>query len=171
MGGFMLFDGTDPKEVLTPQRLEELYNQGAIAFPTVTEEEINDRSKADAVSKGLVLMHTIWFITQVATRFAEGCVTQLELVTLGYAVLTGVFHFFWWDKPFDVQLPIPVHLIHPTSPSHPGQGSSSMPSLLPLFILIHLQSHHPAFQAVQFPSTVLRTQAAEIKIMSLKSHK
>ena len=50
MGGFMLFEGEIPKSVLTPKRFSELLAAGKIEFPTVTVtvEEIEDRSKADA---------------------------------------------------------------------------------------------------------------------------
>jgi hypothetical protein len=36
--------------------------------------------------------------------------TELEVVTLAYAVLNGITYFFWWDKPLDVQSPVVLHL-------------------------------------------------------------
>ena len=51
MGGFMLYEGNDAKGVLTPWRFSQLLREGKIEFPTVTVEEIEDRSKADGFSK------------------------------------------------------------------------------------------------------------------------
>ena len=46
MGGFMLYEGDQPRGILSPEKLKELYEDGKIDFPTVTEEpEIQDRSK------------------------------------------------------------------------------------------------------------------------------
>ena len=47
----MLYKGNDPKGVLSPKKFSELLTAGKIEFPTVTEEEIEDRSKADGFSK------------------------------------------------------------------------------------------------------------------------
>ena len=59
MGGFMLFEGDIPKGVLTPERFSELLTAKKIEFPTVTGEEIKDRSKADGFSKTIALGQTV----------------------------------------------------------------------------------------------------------------
>ena len=43
----MLFEGNTPKGVLSPERFSELLTAGKIEFPTLSVEEIEDRSKAD----------------------------------------------------------------------------------------------------------------------------
>lgn len=112
MGGFMLFDkeGSRKIGVLSPERLAALSADRLIEFPTITEEEIDDRSKGDALSKTLVLGQTSWFIAQCITRKAEGLVmTELELVTLAFAALNSFMYFFWWNKPLDVRTTVPVY--------------------------------------------------------------
>ena len=42
----MLFEGNTPKGVLSPERLSKLLTAGKIEFPTITVEEIEDRSRA-----------------------------------------------------------------------------------------------------------------------------
>ena len=71
MGGFMLFEGNVAKGVLSPERFSELLTAGKIEFPTVTVEEIEDRSKADGFSKTIALGQTLWFVTQCLARTAQ----------------------------------------------------------------------------------------------------
>ncbi|KIM41082.1 hypothetical protein M413DRAFT_445815 [Hebeloma cylindrosporum] len=47
MGGFTLHEGGRPIRVLVAQELEELSQAGKVEWPTITEEEIADRSKGD----------------------------------------------------------------------------------------------------------------------------
>jgi len=50
--------------VLDHDTMIYLYDKEEIEWPTMTEEEIQDRSKADIFSKGIVLLQTTWFIVQ-----------------------------------------------------------------------------------------------------------
>ena len=112
MGGFILREGGKPVRILEARELEELSEVGKIEWPTITEEEIADRSKGDYLSKTIVLFQTTWFIVQCIVRGVCGLdVTELELVTLAFATLTSVIYFFWWDKPLDVRCSIPVQLL------------------------------------------------------------
>ena len=61
MGGFMLHEGGKPVRVLEAKDLEELSEAGKIKWPTITKEEIADRSKGDYLSKTIVLFQTTWF--------------------------------------------------------------------------------------------------------------
>lgn len=45
--------------------LNYLLEKGKISFPEVSEEEINDRSKGDILSKGIALLQISWFIVQL----------------------------------------------------------------------------------------------------------
>ena len=112
MGGFMLFEGNDPKGVLAPKRFSELLAAGKIEFPTATVEEIEDRSKTDGFSKTIALGQTLWFVAQCLARRAQHLdLTPVELLTLSLAVLNGVMYYLWWNKPMDVRCPIRVYLL------------------------------------------------------------
>jgi len=66
---------------------------------------------ADIFSKGIVLMQTTWFIVQCISRFATKlAITELEVVTLAFAMLNGITYWLWWDKPSDVRCAVPVYL-------------------------------------------------------------
>ena len=112
MEGFMLFEGDNPKGVLSPSRFSELLTAGKIEFPNVTAEEIKDRSKTDGFSKTIALGQTLWFVAQCVARRAQHLdLTPVELLTLSLAVLNGVMYFLWWDKPMDVRCPVRVYLL------------------------------------------------------------
>ena len=111
MGGFALHDASDKSflRVLDETTLKEL--EGEIEWPTITEKEIQDRSKADIFSKGIVLLQTTWFIIQCVSRFTTKlAVTELEVVTLAFAVLNAITYWLWWAKPSDVRCAVPVYL-------------------------------------------------------------
>ncbi|RXW17348.1 hypothetical protein EST38_g8511 [Candolleomyces aberdarensis] len=95
-----------------------------------TEEEILDRSKGDEVTKGLVLLQTLWFIIQFIARRAQRLnVTELEVVTLAYAALNAVMYLCWWNKPLDVRCPIVISVSVDITDGHPNKehagGSAS----------------------------------------------
>ena len=108
----MLFDGDNPKGVLSPSRFSKLLTSGKIELPTVTVEEIEDRSKADGFSKTIALGQTLWSVAQCIARSAQHLdLTLVELLTLSFAILNGVMYFLWWNKPMDVRCPVRVSLL------------------------------------------------------------
>ena len=68
MGGFMLHERGKPVRVLEARDLEELSEAGKITWPTITKEEIVDRSKGDYLSKTIVLFQATWFVGQCIAR-------------------------------------------------------------------------------------------------------
>jgi len=112
MGGFALHDADKSfLRVLDESTLEELAQTEEIDWPTITVKEIQDRSKADIFSKGIVLLQTTWFIVQCVSRFATKlAVTEVEVVTFAFAVLNAITYWLWWDKPSDVRCAVRVYL-------------------------------------------------------------
>ena len=129
MGGFTLFEGNVAKGVLSPEKFAQLLMAEKIEFPTVTVEEIEDRSKADGFSKTIALGQTLWFVAQCLARRAQHLdLTLIELLTLSLAVLNGLMYFLWWNKPLDIRCPIHVYLLNkpnqlsdPNLPSDPNE--------------------------------------------------
>ncbi len=102
MGGFMV-ESNDGPLVLSPWELEPYLKSGAIE---ITEKEIQDKSKGDILSKGLVVVQTGWFILQCVARAVKHLpITELELATLAFAALNFAIYGFWWYKPLNVQCP------------------------------------------------------------------
>ncbi|KAF9471545.1 hypothetical protein BDN70DRAFT_819844, partial [Pholiota conissans] len=112
MGGFMLSEDGRPMHILidgslksTPKKLQLIYNikEGVISPPRLMEEDIQDRSKGDIISKTLIILQTTWFIVQCLARWSQHLpLTELEIVTLGFAMLNGITYALWWNKPQNV---------------------------------------------------------------------
>lgn len=106
MGGFVLSTNGRPVQAIGCDNngfikdLPTLIVENHINAPTTTEAELHDRSKGDFISKTVIVLQTTWFIAQCIARWSIHLpVTQLEVVTLGFAVLNGITYALWWDKP------------------------------------------------------------------------
>ena len=118
----MLFEGNIAKGVISPERFSKLLREEKIEFPTVTVEEIEDRSKSDAFSKTISLGQTLWFVAQCISRRAQHLdLTLIELLTLSLAVLNGLMYYLWWYKPLDVRCPVRVYLRVLEVPNEPNE--------------------------------------------------
>ncbi|KAF9440758.1 hypothetical protein P691DRAFT_686558 [Macrolepiota fuliginosa MF-IS2] len=92
----------------------------------MTEEEINDKSKGDFVTKLLVVFQTTWFILQCLARLTNHLpVTNLEAVTLGFASLNIITYALWWNKPQNMHIAIPIH-VHSQAIGPLCEGCSSL---------------------------------------------
>jgi len=110
MGGFMEYEGNRPIRVLLPEELESYSLTGNGDFPRISKADIEDKSKGDAISKGVVIFQTGWFVIQCIARGAQGLpITELELVTVAFAALNFVIYLLWWDKPLHVQRGVRVY--------------------------------------------------------------
>ena len=104
MGGFV-----DGRTLLSLDDIEQLVRNKEIEYPIVAREEIQDKSKGDAVTKALVVLQTTWFLLQCVARASQHlALTELELATAAFALLNIVIYALWWDKPLDVQCHIVV---------------------------------------------------------------
>ncbi|KAG1778921.1 hypothetical protein EV702DRAFT_967397 [Suillus placidus] len=114
MGGFMLYYNGKPHHTLTPDELFDFILSGRVdqnQAVEITEDEIEDKSKRDVISKAVLVLQITWFLTQYITRYIEHlAITQLEVGTLAFAVLNLITCCFWWKKPHNVQRPHRVYL-------------------------------------------------------------
>uniref|UniRef100_A0A0W0GF53 Uncharacterized protein n=2 Tax=Moniliophthora roreri TaxID=221103 RepID=A0A0W0GF53_MONRR len=97
--------GPEPSESCL---LEYLIANGCI---TITEDEINDNlSHGDIISKSIAVVQTTWFLLQVIARAVEGiAITELEIVTVAFALLNFGTYFLWWNKPLRIRHPVRVY--------------------------------------------------------------
>ncbi|CCA73626.1 hypothetical protein PIIN_07579 [Serendipita indica DSM 11827] len=85
-----------------------LIEAGKLRLPP--SAELQDRCKSDALAKFLVIVQTLWFTAQCVAREASKLpLTELEVITLGYTLLTIAMYLAWWDKPYRVTFPIRVY--------------------------------------------------------------
>ncbi|TFK64169.1 hypothetical protein BDN72DRAFT_280572 [Pluteus cervinus] len=118
MGGFGRMDEAGPGPVLYPNRLIELLKNGQLdimELRTISSQKIiEDKSKGDIISKGLVVFQTTWFVFECLARLQQKLsITELEVVTLAFATLNFLTYLLWWHKPLDVLCPIYLHILPP----------------------------------------------------------
>ncbi len=108
--------------------LKELIVAGNIETPRTTAAEIEDRSKGDIISKTFVVLQTTWFVAQCIARWATRIsVTELEIITLAFALLNGITYLLWWNKPQNVGVPVYLEIKTPTK-EYAEDGSLSGPN-------------------------------------------
>jgi hypothetical protein len=78
----------------------------------ISGKDLEDKSKASSLAKGLVCLQALWFSVQCLARVAQGFpVTLLELNKFAHSTCALVVYILWWDKPLDVEQPtcLPIH--------------------------------------------------------------
>jgi hypothetical protein len=109
-GNFKRYSTTSdevPIHPLTKKDVITMVQSGLLHLPT--EEEIQDKSKSDWLAKTVVIIQTLWFITQCIARTIQGLpTTELEILTLAYATLSFGIYVAWWNKPRNVDCPTRV---------------------------------------------------------------
>ncbi|KAF5308979.1 hypothetical protein D9758_018413 [Tetrapyrgos nigripes] len=113
---------------------------------SVTEDEIKDKGKSDALSKFLAIGQTAWFIVQCIARGVEGIsITNLEILTVAFALLNFGTYFFWLDKPQRIRFPIKINYQNQSSG---GGGTAGSKSWGLGWIISGLQAIWDWFQAI-----------------------
>ncbi|KAG1889135.1 hypothetical protein F4604DRAFT_1569365 [Suillus subluteus] len=143
MGGFMLYVDGKPNHTLQPDEVLKLIRAGCIDVPTLTANQIHDKSKGNAISKGLIMLQVAWFVMQLITRAIYHLeTTQLEAGTLAFAVLNFLTYAVWWNKPLNVQCPHPVYWKSESRPeNHINEPKYVCASIIvPLLIMFALAS-------------------------------
>ncbi|KAJ7263703.1 hypothetical protein C8J57DRAFT_1718778 [Mycena rebaudengoi] len=103
MGGFVSQAGNP---ITTTEQLHDpLFGAKYLsAIRETSVEDIMDKSKGDACSKGIAFLQGLWFILQCMARAAQRLlVSQIEVATLAFAVVNVFTWLLWWNKPIDVQ--------------------------------------------------------------------
>jgi hypothetical protein len=90
---------------LTPRGILLLAKCGLL--PTVSKEEILDKSKTDGTGKTICCIQVGWMLVQAVTRLAVGLpITPLEINTIAHVACALMNYVLWWHKPKWVNEPI-----------------------------------------------------------------
>ncbi|KAK7002317.1 hypothetical protein R3P38DRAFT_3326540 [Favolaschia claudopus] len=115
MGGFVDTEGYPiiDEEQVTPLVLA--------AMKAVSEADIEDKSKRDALAKLLAVTQILRVVAQSLARWNQHlAITSLEIATVAYAVVTTFMWFFWMSKPLDTETTIQIAVENP----HSTQGGT-----------------------------------------------
>jgi hypothetical protein len=75
----------------------------------LTKRVVQDRSKADGLSKAFVIVECLWFLAQcIARGVRKISLTELEVTGLAFIACNFGMYCFWWNKPLDVICPIEI---------------------------------------------------------------
>ena len=67
------------ESIMTFDAFKQLLSGGSISFPIISDDDIMDKSKGDAIYKGMAFLQLAWFITQLISRAIHGLeITELE---------------------------------------------------------------------------------------------
>jgi hypothetical protein len=103
MGGFLLHPRDSTPFTVNSRQLAYLVQKKYLEYPTITAEEIWDRSKADTLSKILTLTQASWLIIQLVGRAITHLATStLELLAGAIVFCTLGTSICWLQKPTDV---------------------------------------------------------------------
>ncbi|KAN0094421.1 hypothetical protein V8E55_002708 [Tylopilus felleus] len=106
MGGFVYHQPDGNERRVDSVEFLELCKKNQIANPTITVEDIRDRSKSDALGKAILAIQLLWFTLQVVVRVPQRLtITLVELDTVCMAVLTLLLLLIWKDKPLRPERP------------------------------------------------------------------
>jgi hypothetical protein len=94
-----------------------------------SEDDINDRTRGDILSKSIAVLQATWFVVQCIARGIQRlAVTELELTTLSLCSVSLITYVFWWHKPLDAKTQIRVYLKPGQSPLRDDSDASSFVS-------------------------------------------
>jgi len=125
MGGFVVPDLTSQE--LVPVTADMIGSRITVTgLISTTEQDIKDRSKGDALSKGIALLQVLWFVAQcIARGVGHNSISGLELVTLGFASLNVVLYLIWWYKPLNVTWAVCITAQQPNR----GEAKDAIPAI------------------------------------------
>jgi hypothetical protein len=110
MGGFYRF-GTE--ELAQPLTAGDLVRSKS-STPYLHEEDIKDKGKTDLFAKGFALLQILSLVLSLIARQARHfAISQLEILTLAFAVCGVLTYAFYWYKPQGVGTPVEVTVEEP----------------------------------------------------------
>lgn len=115
MGGLLYWNGTHVDRNMKPEyvalngyKLTSRFEWPALLRHPLdhlylTGKDIQDKSKADLLAKGVAVLQITWLIFSIAIRGVWGLpITQLEIATIAFALMAIATYIVNWWKPKDV---------------------------------------------------------------------
>ncbi len=111
IGEFRLIDQAGRKDIIGSKHVVSLLRHKYIVVPSISTEDIKDRSKADSLAKTFACLQIGYPVLQCISRLIQHLgITTFELNTLSFAVCTGGTYAFWMCNPCDVTTPFTVQM-------------------------------------------------------------
>lgn len=89
----------------------------SITLPAISKAQFDDMSKGDFFVKGTAIVEVSWLFATIIVRAAKAMpIAQLEIGVLAFAVCTFIAYLFFWYKPQDVKVAMPIYISRPLLP-------------------------------------------------------
>ncbi|KAK4157080.1 hypothetical protein C8A00DRAFT_30065 [Chaetomidium leptoderma] len=123
MGGFVYTPVANPNSETSPGFNEPAtrplignwlgrYMVDQLQHPGITEAEIKDKSKTDGFAKVFSVFQVSHLVLSLIVRRAQGLpISQLEVLTLAFAVCGVATYAVYWYKPKNVSVPVSVGVL------------------------------------------------------------
>ena len=94
-----------PSVTITPAGALELARMGVLSpLPHLT---LDDKTKADPITKSLVCVQAGWFIVQCIARLTTDLpITLFEIHTLAHVLVAFCMYLLWFSKPYNALSPV-----------------------------------------------------------------
>jgi hypothetical protein len=113
-GGFVLHPPDTPSFPFNSRALHYLIEKKYLEPPSLTKQDIWDRSKFDRFAKAVAIVQSMYMICSCISRAAQSlAITVFELFTLAFVVCTATSFYFWMDKPLGVESAVHLRLTTP----------------------------------------------------------
>ena len=90
---------------ITPAGAVELARFGLLS--PIPQDVMDDKTKADPITKVLVCIQAGWFIVQCISRVSQGLpLSLLEIHVLAHVVIALLMYIFWFAKPYNAMSPL-----------------------------------------------------------------
>lgn len=94
-----------PTVTFTPIGIVELARAGIL--PEIPECDVEDKSKADMMTKALTCLQAFWFFAQGIGRISQRLpVTLLEIHVMIHVFCAFTMYLLWFNKPYNVDRPL-----------------------------------------------------------------
>jgi hypothetical protein len=111
MGGLVLQTQDYWVYKVTQRNILAFIRAGIIDSSDFRDEDIEDRSKADALGMVFTIIQSAWAMCNIIARAAYSLpISPLELGTIAYVACGILTYAFWWHKPKDMTTPISIPL-------------------------------------------------------------
>lgn len=109
MGGLSVGSSDGRRMRLDGREFIRLITEKTLSMPIIDKLEIQDKSKADWVTKSIACAQIAWFVCRLISRAVQRLpVTTLELFTLTIVCCTVTTYVLWWQKPHDIRKPFVI---------------------------------------------------------------
>ncbi|KAK3680780.1 hypothetical protein B0T22DRAFT_509451 [Podospora appendiculata] len=103
-GGFVLQTPDTETFPINAASVHYLVSRGYIALPSITREEIWDKSKADVFAKGLAILQGGWIIIQPSPERPKACRSR-HSSSLPWPLVPGAMSKIWADAGYPEDMP------------------------------------------------------------------